>query len=114
MFSDCLPILTLCFITAPDSRGGSNEEGWYVSYIMSVRAIRLTPCFVCVQVSNPFSSAGQQPEGGDASTTVSEGRRALRQLVSFILILVWAIRVTSCFVFRYPPVCCDRSASRFD
>jgi hypothetical protein len=24
-------------------------------------------------VSNPFSSAGQQPEGGDASTTVSEG-----------------------------------------
>ena len=33
-------------------------------------------------VSNPFSSAGQQPEGGDASTTVSEGRRALRQLVS--------------------------------
>ena len=64
-------------------------------------------------VSNPFSSAGQQPEGGDASTTVSEGRRALRQLVSFILILVWAIRVTSCFVFRYPPVCCDRSAFRF-
>jgi hypothetical protein len=47
-----------------------------------VCAIRLTPCFVCVQVSNPFSSAGQQPEGGDASTTVSEGRRALRQLVS--------------------------------
>ena len=80
--SDCLPILTLCFITEPDSRGGSNAAAWCVSYIISVCGIRLTPCFVCVQVSNPFSSAGQQPEGGDASTTVSEGRRALRQLVS--------------------------------
>ena len=94
-----------------------------VSFFLSiVWAISMTSCFFYRfarwierrgLVSNPFSSAGQQPEGGDASTTVSEGRRALRQLVSFILILVWAIRVTSCFVFRYPPVCCDRSASRF-
>ena len=63
-----------------------------VSFFLSiVWAISMTSCFFYRfarwierrgLVSNPFSSAGQQPEGGDASTTVSEGRRALRQLVS--------------------------------